>query len=187
MEWSLLDKTTVLESPPFSIQALSLYDTKANREFDHKFYRLACPDWVNVLPITPDGQAVLIRQPRVGSMSSVLETPGGVVDAHEKDPTLTAARELEEETGYRFQRILSLGSVNPNPAIMNNRVHMFLALGCFSAGESRRLFPDELERIQVELTPVNELENLIRHGRIDHALACLTIFYAGKYLATYKK
>lgn len=187
MEWLLQDKETVLESYPFKVEALSLFDAKAQRAFDHKFYRLACPDWVNVLPITVDGQAILIRQPRVGSMTSVLETPGGVVDPHEKDPTLTAARELEEETGYRSQRMLSLGSVNPNPAIMNNRVHMFLALGCMPAGEGRKLFPDELERIEVVLTPVAELETLARHGRIDHALACLTIFYAGKYLESYKK
>ncbi len=74
---------------------------------------------------------------------------------------------------------------NPNPAIMTNKLHMFLALGC-SPAENRKHFPDEDERIKIEVVPVAELENLVRYGRIDHALACLTIFLAGKYLESFK-
>jgi 8-oxo-dGTP pyrophosphatase MutT (NUDIX family) len=147
----------------------------------HSYFRLAAPDWINVLPVTAQGQVLLIRQPRVGSMSYVLETPGGVMDPGERDPTMTAARELEEETGFVSQRILPLGSMNPNPAIMTNRCHFFIALGCLPA-DNRRHFPDADERITLEFIAPSELDTLVRTGQINHALACLCIMLAGKYL-----
>lgn len=175
----LIEKKSILKTHPFEVEEIffELEDLKP----DHSYFRLAAPDWVNVLPITVDGRALLIRQPRVGTMNYVLETPGGVMDPHEKDPTMAAARELEEETGFVSQRFLPLGSINPNPAIMTNRCHFFVALGCLPAG-NRRYFPDADERIALELINVSELEHLIRTGQINHALACLCIMLAGRYI-----
>ena len=143
--------------------------------------QLAAADWVNVLPVTANGQVILIRQPRVGTMNFVLETPGGVMDPHEKDATMAAARELEEETGFVSQRFLPLGSINPNPAIMTNRCHFFVALGC-QPTTNRKHFPDADERITLELVNVQDLDGLVRTGQINHALACLCIMLAGRYI-----
>jgi ADP-ribose pyrophosphatase len=175
----LKEKNTVLRTKPFDVEEISFEADDLKPA--HTYFRLMAPDWVNVLPLTSQGQVVLIRQPRIGSMSYVLETPGGVMDAGERDPTMTAARELEEETGFVSQRILPLGSVNPNPAIMTNRCHFFVALGCIPA-DNRRHFPDHDERIQVELFSPSELDHLVRTGQINHALACLCIMLAGKYM-----
>jgi ADP-ribose pyrophosphatase len=180
MQFELLQNKKVLETYPFSVEELQILNKRTATE-THPFYRLSCPDWVNVLPVTADGHAVLIDQPRVGPFRNVLEIPGGVIDPGERDPTMAAARELEEETGFTSQRILSLGKLNPNPAIMTNNVHMFLALGCIPA-VNRKHFPDEFEEIEVKLVPVGELEDMVRHGRIDHALCGLTIMLALKYL-----
>ena len=81
---------------------------------------LDCPDWVNIIPLTDDGQVVLIRQFRHGTQSVTLEVPGGVVEADES-PEAAAVRELAEETGYVPERVKSLGFVSPNPAIQGNR------------------------------------------------------------------
>src|SRR5690606_30589787 len=99
----------------------------------HPYHRINCPDWVNILPITASGDAVLICQSRAGNFRNTLEIPGGVVDPHEKDLTQTALRELEEETGYTTSRVLPLAAINPNPAIQTNKLHMFLALDCTPA------------------------------------------------------
>jgi ADP-ribose pyrophosphatase len=175
----LTEKKSVLKTKPFDVEEIS-FETDDLKP-PHSYFRLAAPDWINVLPVTAQGQVLLIRQPRVGSMSYVLETPGGVMDAGERDPTMTAARELEEETGFVSQRILPLGSMNPNPAIMTNRCHFFIALGCIPAAH-RQHFPDNDERIVVEMFSPTDLEHLVRTGQVNHALACLCIMLAGKYL-----
>ena len=176
----LLEKKTVFSSRPFDVEEMVVANDDA--PIDHPYYRIVCADWANVLPITFDGKAVLIRQVRAGSMKATLEVPGGVIDESERrDPMMAAARELEEETGFTSQRILPLGALNPNPAIMTNRVHFFLALSC-EFSQNRKHFPDAEERIETVLVPVAELDQMVRTGQIDHALSALCITLAMKYL-----
>jgi ADP-ribose pyrophosphatase len=175
-----LDSRIVLRTHPFQVEEMTM--ALGGKALERPYHRLRCPDWVNVLPITADRRAVLIRQPRAGVLRLVLETPGGVMEPGEKDPTLTVARELEEETGFSSQRILSLGSLAPNPAINNNRCHFFLALGCMPVVE-RQHFPDPDERLELVPVPVADLDGMVRTGQIDHALSATCILLALKYLA----
>ncbi|MBP6218024.1 MAG: NUDIX hydrolase [Oligoflexales bacterium] len=174
-------RRSVLKTHPFEVEELCFSSGL------HPYYRLNCPDWVNILPLTDQGEAILIRQFRAGSLSVVLETPGGVVDPDEKkDPTLTAKRELEEETGYSSQKLLYMGSVNPNPALQNNRVHFFVAFHCVLSPKRTHL-PDPDENIQVQLVKSDELSNLVRTGQIDHALSAHCILLAEKYVNSQKR
>jgi len=175
---NILSKKDVVVTRPFVLEELSI---QFKPELGPQVYhRLKSVDWVNVLPITPDGHAVLIKQPRVGCETVVLECPGGMVDPGEKDPTQTAVRELEEETGYTSQRILPLASLFANPAIMNNKCHYFVALNCVPKAV-RDHFPDADEMISVALTPVSELDFLVRTGAINHSLSALCVMLAQKY------
>jgi ADP-ribose pyrophosphatase len=180
----LLDKKTILITPPFSVEEV-YFETNLRKPL-HSYVRINAPDWVNIVPVTQSGQIILIRQPRPGSMSYVLETPGGVIDKGEKDPTMAAARELEEETGYTSTHILPLASINPNPAIMTNKCHFFVALNCTIAS-NRTNFPDVDEEISIELVNPIEVDFLIRTGQINHALACLGLSLATKYTSLSKK
>ncbi len=175
----ILTKKDIIQTRPFTLEELEIkFHDDAETQIYH---RLKSVDWVNVLPITSDGQAVLINQPRVGSNSVILECPGGMVDPGEKDPTITAIRELEEETGFTTQRILPLASLFANPAIMNNKCHFFLALNCQPV-TTRTNFPDSDEVISVAFTPVSELEGLVRTGQMNHSLSALCVMLAQKYL-----
>ena len=175
----IYDRRTLLKTPIFEVEQFSLQDQPGPSE--HPWYRLLASDWVNVLPVTPDGQALLIRQPRAGVLRHILECPGGTLDEGETDPTLAAARELEEETGHRSTRILSLGSIHTNPAIISNRIHFFLALDC-KIPSDRRHFPDPSESIEIVAVPLQELETMVRTGQVDHALCALCILLARPYL-----
>lgn len=176
----LIDKKVVLTTRPFKVEEMHL--SFGGKAFERTYHRLDCPDWVNILPITFDRKALLIRQPRAGALKTILETPGGMLDPHEaKDPMMAAIRELEEETGFTSQRVLPLGSINPNPAIQNNKCHFFVALAA-TPNPARQHFPDEDERIEPVLVAVEELDGLVRTGQIDHALSALCIMLAQKYI-----
>ncbi|MEY4632284.1 MAG: hypothetical protein RIQ81_2404 [Pseudomonadota bacterium] len=179
MKIELLKKRTLIETVPFNVEEIELQTSRGPSR--HPWYRLACADWVNILPVTAGNKAILIRQPRAGILAPVLEVPGGMVDPSEKDPTMAAIRELEEETGYTSQRILPLGSMNPNPAIMTNKCHFFVALGCYP-NPSRKHFPDAEENIEIVETPVDRLADMVRFGEINHCLAALCIMMAAKYV-----
>lgn len=124
-------------------------------------------DWVNVIPLTAEGQVVLIRQWRHGVRQTCLEIPGGMIDAADASPAAAAARELEEETGYVARELIQLGTVQANPAIQNNLCHTFLALDAEPRGT---LNFDPTELIELELTSQAETMALLRDGTIGNAL-----------------
>lgn len=132
-------------------------------------------DWAMVVPITPDGQVVLIRQYRHGVRQVVLEVPGGVLEAGEAADVGTA-RELREETGYDFQTIRVLGRLLPNPSTNNAYLHVVLAEGCRPMTAQTL---DPLERIEVVLRPVSEIPAMIASGEICHAQVIAAFVLAG--------
>jgi 8-oxo-dGTP pyrophosphatase MutT (NUDIX family) len=139
----------------------------------HPFYQIRADDWVNVVPVTTDGDVVMVRQYRHGCQEVTLEIPGGIVDPGET-PAAAAARELLEETGYRAERVEPVGQVNPNPALFDNRCHTFLATGCRPVAEVRNVATEETA---VELVPRAQIDRLVREGRIHHALVVAALFH----------
>jgi 8-oxo-dGTP pyrophosphatase MutT (NUDIX family) len=127
------------------------------------------PDWVIVIPVlhSPRGKEfVLVRQWRHGSRELSLEFPGGVCEAGE-DGEAAAARELLEETAYAAGRLRKLGEMSPNPAIMSNHVHFFLAEDLRDTG-NRHLDRDEY--VDVEILPVQEVFRDMGKPPYIHAL-----------------
>ena len=139
---------------------------------EHDFYCIESAEWVNVVPVTTDGQVVMVRQFRHGSQTLTLEIPGGMIDAGET-PAEAALRELLEETGYTAERAIPAGAVNPNPALFGNRVHTFVAPGVEKVAEIRN---EGAEETWVELVPVSEIPRLVRAGEIDHALVLAGLY-----------
>jgi ADP-ribose pyrophosphatase len=131
-------------------------------------------DWVNIIPVTPDDQVILIRQFRFGVWRNTLEIPGGLIEPGE-DPMAAAARELEEETGYVPSEVIALGHVHPNPALQTNRTFSYLALGCQRAHDGHQ---ESAEDIAVELHPRLRIPAMIRDGQISHALVVAAFYLA---------
>jgi len=133
----------------------------------HDFHVLELDDWVNVIPVTTDGRVVLVRQFRHGIRDLTLEVPAGLIDAADASPAAAALRELREETGYGGGRLVPLGVVHPNPAIMNNRCHMIAAHGVYVVGTPQW---DQTEELAIETHPLDTIADLIRGGHITNAL-----------------
>jgi ADP-ribose pyrophosphatase len=128
----------------------------------HEFQVLKSPDWVAVIPVTPNNELVMVRQYRHGIEELSLEPPGGLVKDGQS-PEQSAMEELEEETGYRAQEFHLLGWMHPMPAILTNRFYVYLAENVTPTGV---LNPEETEEIEAVLVPVSQLNEYIRSGKI---------------------
>jgi 8-oxo-dGTP pyrophosphatase MutT (NUDIX family) len=114
----------------------------------------------------------MIRQYRHGSREVTLEIPGGLVDPGDT-PEGAACRELLEETGYQAEEYVKIGVSNPNPAIFNNRCYTFIARNVRKVSDPKL---DQAEDIEVVLVPLSDIPDLIRKGKIDHAIV-ISAFY----------
>jgi len=169
--WSVVETQPLQDCAVFRV---SRTRARSPRTGDvHSFYQIRADDWVNVVPVTPDGHVVMVRQYRHGCQEVTLEIPGGMVDPGES-PAAAAARELLEETGYRAERVEPVGWVSPNPALFDNRLHIFLASGAERAGEITG--DGGTEETSVELVPEAEVDRLVGEGHIHHALVVAAIF-----------
>jgi 8-oxo-dGTP pyrophosphatase MutT (NUDIX family) len=169
-EWRETTLETVADCRIFTVErsiAVSPIDETA-----HMFHRIRSPDWVQILPITPSGEAVLVRQYRHGDQRTTLEIPGGLLDPGE-DPAAAALRECLEETGYRGAAAVSLGVVNPNPALFTNRLHGFFARDVVA---ERAVQNTGTEITEPVLVPLRDLERMMIDGEIDHALVVGTLW-----------
>jgi ADP-ribose pyrophosphatase len=146
----------------------------------HPFYILSTRDWINIIAVTEDQKVCFVSQYRHGSGEVGLETPGGALDPKDASPLEAAQRELLEETGHTAKEWHFLGKVQPNPAILDNHCHFFLALGAKRVSE---LNLDEAEELEVVNLPLGEVEKLIQEGKIQHAL----VVAAFHYLELFKK
>ncbi len=139
------------------------------------FYILESNAWINVVPVTPEGGIVLVRQYRHGIEEPTLEVPGGLVDSRDKDPAAAAVRELLEETGHAGKAPELLAIVSSNPAILTNRTHCFVVRDARPVGPPN---PDPHEDVTVEVHPAARVREMVIKGEIHHSLsACALLFF----------
>ena len=171
LPWKVLSSKHI--QPQFRVDRVELSN-------GHQFnaYILEPQSWANVLALTPDRRAVLVRQYRHGVQKVLLELPGGVIEEGE-DPLDGIRRELREETGYTAGRIIEVGRIHPNPAIQTNTLFGYLALDVEKTGAQDL---DAGEEIEVELEPLAELTGLAARSEFPHALHVAVLFQALAWL-----
>ena len=175
--WPLVESKILWSFPIYTLRQDTRLSPKTGR--NHNFLVLDSADWVNIVPVTPEGNIVMIRQFRHGTASTVLEIPGGLIDQEGETPGQAASRELLEETGYRAEECLSIGVVHPNPAIQNNCCHTFLARNARRVQSQRLEGTEDIEVIEI---PWSDIPARIREGEITHALVLIGFFWYQRYL-----
>ena len=130
---------------------------------------------VAVVPLTEDGNVILVRQYRYPFAKTMLEIPAGKLNAGE-DIEACARRELSEETGMEAAELVSLGVFYPSVAVMDEKIHLFLARGLTQSAAH----PDDDEFLHVEARPLAELVQDILRGSIPDGktqAAVLKVWY----------
>jgi len=126
---------------------------------------VACADEVLMIPLTRDGQVIFIREPApaFGREASLL-LPGGTVEDGE-ELAVTANRELQEEIGYRADRLDFLMAMRPWSKYLGVTSHIFVAQGL----QASKLDGDERYAIGLEPHPLSALDDLIQSGALRDA------------------
>lgn len=139
------------------------------------YYVYEFPTWVTAVAMTEDGKIILERQYRYALDITSYEIPGGCVDDADSSLETAIARELLEETGYRFTQFEYLGKSSANPSTNNNWMHMFLATGGRYEREQQL---DHNEEIEVYLFSVDEVKKLLAENQIIQSMHVTALYYA---------
>ena len=129
-------------------------------------------DAAAVVPITPDGDVLLVRQFRPPVRQDLLEIPAGLLDVDGEDALTCAARELIEETGYRHRTIEFMGGCYLSPGFTDEYVHMFWAR---TEGEPAGSPEDGIELIRM---PFTAAVGAARGGKVRDAHTALALLLA---------
>jgi ADP-ribose pyrophosphatase len=132
------------------------------------------PGAVAVIALTPEGKLVLVEQYRKALEKSIVEIPAGKLEPGE-EPIVTAARELEEETGYGCEKLEHLISFYTSPGFADELVHLYVAKNIKRIEEARELDEDEFVEL-IEVT-VEEASMLIEEKRIHDAKTAYAVQY----------
>jgi ADP-ribose pyrophosphatase len=177
--WRIIESRQGPDLGLFSIRINRCRSPRTGQE--HDFYVIDFPSWVQILPVTANDQAVMVRQYRHGCGQILLELPGGLIDKNDIDPYESARRELLEETGYRAEDLLLLTKTYPQPAVLNNIGLTYLARDVTKAANPRL---DPAEDIEVCLVDLERIPEMIRKGEICHSQ---TVMALGLYFLLAKK
>jgi ADP-ribose pyrophosphatase len=136
-----------------------------------------------VILAVDDGHTILVEQYRVPVGSLCLELPAGLVgDEEEGEAIETAAiRELEEETGYRAERMIDLGRYHASPGMSSEGFTLLRAEGLTKVGEGGGVAGEE---IAVHRVPVGEIPAFVERKRGEGAAidVKLLLLLAGSFL-----
>mgnify|MGYP002617049119 CR=1 FL=1 len=130
-----------------------------------------------IIPVTDKGEVLFVKQYRYPVEEALLEIPAGKMDPGET-PDQCAARELEEETGYRSDDLEWLITLRTTVALCNEKIEVYVARNLIRTHQHL----DENEFVNVEAHTVEELKQMIFEGKIEDSKTVAAILaYDAKY------
>lgn len=117
---------------------------------------------VCVVPVTDNGEVILVRQFRYPLGKMVLEIPAGKLNSKDEDPESAVLRELEEETGYSCRELNFIGDIHTTVGFCDEVIHMYSAHG-LTKGAAH---PDDDEFIDTVKLPLKEAVEMILNGQL---------------------
>lgn len=145
-------------------------------KFERTF--VSTPGAVACVPVTKDGEVVLVSQFRATFNSYVLEVPAGMRDVDGEPAEVTAIRELKEETGFVATSVSHLGQCLSSPGVTDSSVEIFLATD-IEPGVAEPHGPEE-DFMRVVTMPISEALAMVDDGRIVDAKTAYGLLLAAR-------
>lgn len=133
---------------------------------------------VGVIPVTDNGEFILVKQFRYPFGEVLTEIPAGKLDSKDEDIIEAVKRELREETGVTAEELYFLGDLIPSCAILDEVIHLFMAKG-LSYGDCD---PDDDEFLNVVRVPIMEAVGDVMEGKIRDSKTQVAILKASMFL-----
>ena len=146
-------------------------------EFDFTYIEGKGAVWV--VPVTVDGQIVLIKQYRYAVDEWVWEVPAGGLFDHDGDPESLARRELAEEVGGEAERFQYLGYFYGGVALTDSKCHVFIA---HNTRLTRPTAHEAAETLETHLVPVEEALRMARCVEMRDGRSALALLWSEPYL-----
>lgn len=116
---------------------------------------IVASDAVAILAVTDEDKVLLVKQYRPAVKNKLLEVPSGIIDEGES-PEEAAFRELEEETGYRAEKLEKLGTFYTSPGFSHSQLHLYKAFNLIKTQQDL----DDAEFLEVIEINKNKINNL---------------------------
>lgn len=164
MTFRKVSEELIYEGAVFTFARVT-FESPSGERFDREI--LKHNGAVAVVPLTDDGDVVLVRQYRGAVERELLEIPAGLLDIVGESRPTAAARELREETGFEARSLVELTTFVPAPGLLNELVTVFLATGLTHVGND--LQGPEEQHMTIVRIPFAEALAMSRDGRIVDA------------------
>lgn len=177
--WKTLSRKTVLDGGKWVSVEMRTVQTPDGQVIDQWAW-IKTPDFINVVPVTKEGNLLLFKQGKYGLDGLSLATVGGYIEPGE-EPLPAAQRELKEEMGFASDQWINLGSylVDPNRGVA--RGYLYLAMNVYPTDGKHA---DDLEAQElVELSPA-EAEAALQEGQVKVMAWAASITMALKQLSS---
>ncbi|CAK1800582.1 ADP compounds hydrolase NudE [Vibrio crassostreae] len=153
----ILAQQTVAQSKLFSIESLDLRFSNGE-ERTYERMKPSGRNAVMMVPITEQGDILLVREYAAGTERYELGFPKGLIDPGEQ-PNEAAVRELKEEIGFGANKLTPLKEVILAPSYFSSKMTLFIAEGLYP----EKLEGDEPEPLDVVRWPLAQAEELLTH------------------------
>ena len=174
------EETTIATKPIFQGRIISLQVDQVRLPDGRTAERelVKHPGAVAVLALL-DGRMLVVRQFRKALERTLIEIPAGKLDAGE-EPAAAAARELEEETGWKPKRLTPLCSFYTSPGFADEIIHLYFT-NELERGDAGL---DEDEFLDVFSLSLDEAWDAIADGRIRDAKTITAVYAWQNYERT---
>jgi ADP-ribose pyrophosphatase len=174
------EETTIASNPIFQGRVISVQVDRVRLPDGRTAERelVKHPGAVAVLALL-DGRILVVRQYRKPLERTLIEIPAGKLDAGE-EPAAAAARELEEETGWKPKRLTHLTSFYTSPGFADEIIHLYFT-NELERGDAGL---DEDEFLDVFSLSLDEAWDAVADGRIRDAKTITAVYAWQNYVRT---
>ncbi|MHC6525990.1 MULTISPECIES: ADP compounds hydrolase NudE [unclassified Vibrio] len=172
----ILAKQAVAQSRLFTIESLDLrFSNGVERTYERM--KPSGRNAVMMVPLTEQGDLLLVREYAAGTERYELGFPKGLIDPGET-PQQAADRELKEEIGFGCRSLMPLKEVVLAPSYFSSRMTLFVARDLYP----ERLEGDEPEPLEIVRWPLAQAEELLTHLDFCEARSITALLLALRHL-----